>query len=79
MTRARTLPPTATTEAGPAILNLWHPVAALEDLRTGHITRTRLLDQDIAVTLSDDRVPSAWVIDDEARGPGTTPDSLPTS
>ncbi len=79
MTRARTLPPTATTEAGPAILNLWHPVAALEDLRTGHVTRTRLLDRDIAVTLSDDRVPSAWVIEEVVQGAGATPDPLPTT
>ena len=79
MTRARTLPPTATTEAGPAILNLWHPVAALEDLRSEHVTRTRLLDRDIAVTLSDDRVPSAWVVEEEVQGAGATPDPLPTT
>ena len=65
-------------EPGPAVLDLWHPVAILEDLRAGETARTRLLDRDIAVSLDDDGAPLAWLIDGDRSDPATPPDPLPT-
>ncbi|MDE0194208.1 MAG: 2Fe-2S iron-sulfur cluster-binding protein [bacterium] len=38
----------APQEPGPAILDLWQPVAILDDLRAGETMRTKLLDRDVA-------------------------------
>ena len=69
---------TAPQEPGPAILDLWHPVAILEDLRAGETTRTQLLDRDVAVSLNNDGAPLAWVITGQEQDSGTTPELLPT-
>lgn len=65
-------------EPGPAILDLWHPVAILADLRPNRTVRTQLLDWDIAVGLDDEGSPLAWLIDGEAPGAPRTPNLLPT-
>ncbi|MDE0654277.1 MAG: aromatic ring-hydroxylating dioxygenase subunit alpha [bacterium] len=69
---------TACQEPGPAILDLWHPVAILDDLRAGESTRTQLLDRDVAVGLDDDGAPVARLITGEQYVAGTPPDPLPT-
>ena len=63
---------------GPAILDLWHPVAVLADLQAGETMRTRLLDRDIAVGLDGAGAPLAWLITGEAQGAGPAPELLPT-
>ena len=68
---------TAPPEPGPAVLDLWHPVAILADLRAGEITRTQLLDRDIAVSLDEERAPLAWLIGEEPQSAPTS-DALPT-
>ena len=65
----------APQEPGPAILDLWHPVAILDDLRAGETARTQLLDRDVAVSLDDDGVPLAWLIAGQEQG---SPALLPT-
>lgn len=69
---------TARQEPGPAILDLWHPVAILDDLRTGETTRTQLLDRDVTVGLDDDGAPVAWLTTGEQHHAGRPPDLLPT-
>ena len=66
---------TARQEPGPAILDLWHPVAILDELRAGEITRTQLLDRDVTVSLNDHGAPLAWVMTGQE---GDSPDLLPT-
>ncbi len=68
----------APQDPGPAILDLWHPVAILDELRSGEITRTQLLDSDVAVSLGDDGAPLAWLITGAQHDAGTPPDLLPT-
>ena len=63
---------------GPAILDLWHPVAILADLQAGETMRTRLLDRDIAVGLDSAGAPLAWLITGEAQGGGPAPEPRPT-
>ena len=63
---------------GPAILDLWHPVAILDELHAGEATRTQLLDRDVAVGLDDDGGPIAWLIAGERHDTGRPPDLLPT-
>ena len=65
----------APQEPGPAILDLWHPVAILDDLRAGETARTQLLDRDVAVSLDDDGAPLAWLIAGQEQG---SPALLPT-
>jgi phenylpropionate dioxygenase-like ring-hydroxylating dioxygenase large terminal subunit len=62
-------------EPGRAILDLWHPVAVLADLRAGATMRTRLLDRDIAVGPDCDGTPQAWLITEDAEA---APEPLPT-
>ena len=69
---------TARQEPGPAILDLWHPVAILDDLRAGESTRTQLLDRDVAVSVDDGGAPVARLITDEQHDAGKPPDLLPT-
>ena len=68
---------TAPQEPGPAILDLWHPVAILADLRTGETMRTRLLDRDVAVGLNGEGAPLAWLITGDAQDAGAAPGPLP--
>ena len=65
----------APQEPGPAILDLWHPVAILDDLRAGETARTQLLDRDVAVSLDDDGAPLAWLITGQEQD---SPALLPT-
>ena len=69
----------APSRPGPAVLDLWHPVAVLEDLRAGGTTRTRLLDTDIAVGLDSDGAPLARLIAEEGQGSGAGQSSGATS
>ncbi|MDE0194889.1 MAG: aromatic ring-hydroxylating dioxygenase subunit alpha [bacterium] len=54
----------------PAVRDLWHPVAALEELRPGWTMRTQLLDQRIAVTLGADGDPAARLEAADRPAPG---------
>ena len=65
----------APQEPGPAILDLWHPVVILDDLRAGETARTQLLDRDVAVSLDDDGAPLAWLITGQEQD---SPELLPT-
>ena len=71
----------ATSEIDPAVRDLWHPVAAMEELRPGRTLRTELLDRHVAVTLSADGAPAAWLADEDTAPPdagGGAGASLPT-
>ena len=68
----------APQEPGPAILDLWHPVAVLADLQAGEMMRTRLLDRDIAVGLDGAGAPLARLIPGEAQDAATISRPLPT-
>ena len=57
------------SELDPAVLNLWHPVSAMEELHPGCTMHTQLLDQSIAVTLSDEGDLSAWLVEKNALAP----------
>ena len=65
-------------QPGRAILDLWHPVAILDDLRAGETMRTQLLDRDVGVGLGDDGAPLAWLSTGARRDAGAPPDLLPT-
>ncbi len=68
---------TAPKAPGPAILDLWHPVAVLADLQAGETMRTRLLDRGIAVGLDGEGAPLARLISGEAQDAGPAPEPLP--
>ena len=69
---------TARWEPGSAILDLWHPVAILDELRAGEVKRTRLLDRDIAVSVDAEGAPLAWPTGGEPQGDPAPSDLLPT-
>lgn len=50
----------AAVQIDPAVRDLWHPVAALDELSPGCTMHTQLLGRGIVVTLSADGHPSAW-------------------
>jgi len=67
----------AAAEIDPAVRDLWHPVAALEELRPGRTMRTQLLDRSIAVTLSDNGDLSARLNAEGDSLPGAAADGEP--
>ncbi len=72
---------TAVSEIDPAVRNLWHPVAAMEELRPGCTMRTQLFDQSVAVTLGDHGDVSARLDAEDGSAPsgGVAADGMPAS
>lgn len=74
----------AVPDLDPAVRDLWHPVAALDELCQGGTVRTQLLDRSVAVTLDADGRPSARLeaedgpAPDGAGGGGPATGILPT-
>lgn len=50
-----------------AVLDRWHPIAPLEELRVGEVRTTSLLGESLGCTVDDHGQPSAWRLSDPAQ------------
>ena len=42
------------------VLDMWHPISALEDTKPGRVNTTQLLGEPVSYTLDPDGQPVAW-------------------